>query len=146
MWNHLSRTSRRTRRSCLFAALTLVAACSVVVTGPGVFIIVGTWGGEHLQLDLTEQGGTLEYDCAHGTIDAGWTITDDGEFEGSGEHIIEHGGPVQDGEILPTRPASYTGTVRDDRMSLTVTLSDSAQVVGTFDLVHGSDGQLLRCL
>lgn len=146
MWNHLSRTGRRTRRSCLVAALALVAACSVVVTGPGVFIVIGTWGGEHVHLELEESGGTLEYDCAYGTIDAGWTLSDDGEFVGSGEHIIEHGGPVQDGEILPARPASYTGTVKDDRMSLTVTFSDSAQVVGTFDLVHGNEGQILRCL
>jgi hypothetical protein len=146
MWNHLSRTSRRTRRSCPIAALTLVAACSVIVSGPNVFIVIGSWGGEHLRFELEETGGTLEYDCAYGTVDAGWTLSDDGEFEGSGEHVIEHGGPVQDGEILPARPASYSGTIQDDRMSLTVTLSDSAQVVGTFELVRGSDGQVLRCL
>lgn len=146
MWNHLSRTGRRTRRSFLIAALALVAACSVVISGPNVFIVIGTWGGEHVQLELEETGGTLDYDCAYGTIDAGWTLSEDGEFEGSGEHIIEHGGPVRDGEVLPVRPASYTGTVKDDRMSLTVTLSDSAQVVGTFELVYGSDGQIVRCL
>ena len=128
------------------AAVAVVAACSVVIAGPGVFIIIGDWGGEHVQLELEEAGGTLEYDCAHGTIEPGWTLTDDGEFSGTGEHIIEHGGPVREGEILPTRPASYDGTVDGDRMSLTVTLSDSAQVIGTFQLQRGSDGQLMRCL
>ena len=128
------------------AAVAVVAACSVVIAGPGVFIIIGDWGGEHVQLELEEAGGTLEYDCAHGTIEPGWTLTDDGEFSGTGEHIIEHGGPVREGEVLPTRPASYDGTVDGDRMSLTVTLSDSAQVIGTFQLQRGSDGQLMRCL
>ena len=140
---------RLTRLSSLCGAIPLIAlvtACSVVIAGPGVFIIIGDWGGEHVQLELEEAGGTLEYDCAHGTIDPGWTLTDDGEFTGIGEHVIEHGGPVREGEVLPARPASYDGTVEGDNMSLTVTLSDSAQVIGTFQLQRGSDGQLVRCL
>ena len=128
------------------AAVAVVAACSVVIAGPGVFIIIGDWGGEHVQLELEEAGGTLEYDCAHGMIDPGWKLSDSGEFSGTGEHVIEHGGPVREGEILPSRPANYDGTVDGDRMSLTVTLSDSAQVIGTFQLQRGSVGQLTRCL
>jgi len=130
----------------LVLLVALVTACSVVIAGPGVFIIIGDWGGEHVQLELDEAGGTLDYDCAHGTVDPGWTLTDDGEFTGTGVHVIEHGGPVQEGEILPARPATYDGTVDGDQMSLTVTLSDSAQVIGTFQLQRGSDGQLMRCL
>jgi len=140
---------RLTRLTSLCAAIPLIAlvtACSVVIAGPGVFIIIGDWGGEHVQLQLEDAGGTLEYDCAYGTIDPGWTLTDDGEFTGTGEHVIGHGGPVREGEVLPARPASYDGMVEDDRMSLTVTLSDSAQVIGTFQLQRGSDGQLVRCL
>ena len=126
--------------------VVLVAACSVVIAGPGVFIIIGGWGGEHVRMELEEAGGSLEYDCAHGTVDPGWTLTDEGEFSGTGEHFIEHGGPVQEGEVIPPRPASYSGTVDGDRMDLTVTLTDSAQVVGTYELERGSDGQIVRCL
>jgi len=117
-----------------------------VIAGPGVVIIIGSWGGDHVQMDLEEAGGTLEYDCAHGTIDSGWILTDDGKFSGTGEHVIEHGGPVREGEVLPVRPASYTGTVSGNRMDLTVTLTDSAQLVGTFELEQGSQGQIVRCL
>jgi hypothetical protein len=117
-----------------------------VIAGPGWFIIIGDWGGEHVQLELEEEGGTLEYDCAHGTIDPGWTIDDEGKFAGTGEHVIEHGGPVQEGEVLPARPATYDGTVDGDDMTLTVTLSDSAQIVGTYQLQRGSEGQIYRCL
>jgi hypothetical protein len=53
---------------------------------------------------------------------------------------------VQEGEVIPPRPASYSGTVDGDRMDLTVTLTDSAQVVGTYELERGSDGQIVRCL
>ena len=81
-----------------------------------------------------------------GTIEPGWTLTEDGEFSGVGEHIAERGGPVQEGEVLPARPAAYEGTLDGDRMQLTVTLTDSAQVVGRFDLRRGADGQIVRCL
>ena len=140
---------RLTRLVSLCGAIplvALVAACSVVIAGPGVFIIIGDWGGEHVRMELEEAGGTLEYDCAHGTVDPGWTLTDEGEFSGTGEHFIEHGGPVQEGEVIPPRPASYSGTVDGDRMDLTVTLTDSAQIVGTYKLERGGDGQIVRCL
>jgi hypothetical protein len=128
------------------AGLLVCAACSGFIYGPNGILAVGSWGGLHVVLILEDSGGTLEYDCAHGTIESGWTLTDDGAFSGVGEHVTEHGGPVQESEVLPTRPAAYQGTIDGDRMQLTVTLTDSAQVVGTFDLRRGADGQIVRCL
>jgi hypothetical protein len=152
MWTHFARLPRRSAGSSALAAailttaLVATAACSVVVAGPNLLIVIGPWGGDHVRLDLQEAGGTLEYDCAYGTIEPGWTLTDEGQFTGSGEHFIEHGGPVQEGEVIPPRPASYSGTVDGDRMDLTVTLTDSAQAIGPFTLQRGSEGQILRCL
>ena len=135
----------RSRVPAVAVALAF-AACSGFIYGPNGILAVGSWGGLHIVLVLEESGGTLEYDCAHGTIEPGWTLTEDGEFSGVGEHIAERGGPVQEGEVLPARPAAYEGTLDGDRMQLTVTLTDSAQVVGRFDLRRGADGQIVRCL
>lgn len=152
MWYHLARRLRRSAGSgfpaaaILVTALLATAACSVVIAGPNFLIVIGSWGGDHVRLDLQEAGGTLEYDCAYGTIEPGWTLTDEGRFSGSGEHFIEHGGPVREGEVIPARPADYRGTVDGDRMDLTVTLTDSAQVIGEFTLQRGSEGQPVRCL
>ena len=129
----------------MVASLAL-AACSGFIYGPNGIVAVGSWGGLHVVLVLEESGGTLEYDCAHGTIEPGWTLTDDGDFSGVGKHVAEQGGPVREGEIRPERPAAYDGTIDGDRMQLTVTLTDSAQVVGSFDLRRGADGQIVRCL
>lgn len=133
-------------RALAVAAAFALAACSGFIYGPNGILAVGSWGGLHVVLVLEESGGTLEYDCAHGTIEPGWTLSEDGEFYGVGEHVIEHGGPVREGEALPARPAAYEGTIDDDRMQLTVTLTDSAQVVGTFDLRRDDEGQIVRCL
>ncbi|MCL7991292.1 MAG: hypothetical protein M8840_09130 [marine benthic group bacterium] len=136
------------RRTAVLAATFagLLAACSGFIYGPNGIIAIGAWGGLHVVLVLEESGGSLDYDCAHGTIEPGWTLTDDGRFSGVGEHYLESGGPVRDGEELQPRPAAYEGMIDDDRMQLTVTLTDSAQVVGTFDLRRGADGQIVRCL
>jgi len=121
----------------------IAAACTEGVTEPDV---VGEWGGPHLALVLTEGGGTLEYDCAHGTIGAGWTIDADGRLRGDGEHVQEHGGPIQEGEDVVPRPARYDGLLYRDHLWLTVTLTDSAQALGPFDLERGKTGPVYKCL
>ena len=40
----------------------------------------------------------------------------------------------------------YTGTVDGDRFDLTVVLTDSAQVIGIFEMQRDSDGVIRRCL
>lgn len=133
---------RGVRSTILFFLLLPGLGCADEMTAPDV---AGEWGGEGLHLVLHLEGGTLEYDCAHGTIAGGWSLSE-AILVGSGEHVREHGGPVREGEVLPSRPAAYRGVVRGDLMTLTVTLTDSAQVVGTYELRRGGTGRLHRCL
>jgi hypothetical protein len=67
-------------------------------------------------------------------------------FELAGTFVREHGGPVRDDEAPDLHPAVYRGSVKGDRMDLTVQLSDSSQVVGTFALIRGTPGQVVKCL
>jgi hypothetical protein len=67
-------------------------------------------------------------------------------FDVTGTHTAEHGGPVREGEVLISRPARYAGRVDGTRMTLTVTLTDTAEVLGTFLLTHGAAGRLTKCL
>lgn len=129
--------------AALAGTVLVAVACSDAITEPDV---IGEWGGPHLALVLEESGGTLEYDCAHGTIAAGWSVDSDGRLTGTGEHFQEHGGPIREGEELVPRPALYDGRLRGDDLRLTVTLTDSAQVVGTFDLKRGNSGPVYKCL
>jgi hypothetical protein len=112
----------------------------------GIRIALGPWGGEHVSLLVTETGGSLEYDCAHGRITEPLVADSSGRFDLSGTHTREHGGPIREGEKANSQPARYVGSTDGRTMSLTVTLRDSNQDVGTFTLTRGETGRIVKCL
>src|ERR1700681_1106258 len=59
---------------------------------------VGLWGGEHISMQVTAHRTTVEYDCAHGTIDQRIALDRRGRFNVPGIHVAEHGGPVRQNE------------------------------------------------
>jgi hypothetical protein len=108
--------------------------------------VIGTWGGDHLVMVLTATGGTTEYDCAVGRVSSDWSVTPDGIFTATGRHIPGHGGPIRIDEDTTGRPARYQGSIRGRTMTLTVVLTDSAQVVGTYSLTKGRSGSVFKCV
>jgi hypothetical protein len=128
---------------CLAIVGTILAACNTNVDSIDV---IGPWGGPHLAMVLTATGGTLEYDCAAGTISNDWTVTPDGLFAATGQHMPGHGGPIRIDEDTVRRPARYQGTIRGRTMTLTVVLTDSATVLGVYSLTRGVTGSVFKCL
>jgi hypothetical protein len=127
---------------CPLALALLLAGCAAVP--PDSVPLTGDWGGPHIQLHLTSGGGTLAYDCAHGTIRP-VVVGRGGWFAADGTHTPEHGGPVREGEVLPTYPAHYSGNMRGDRMTLQARIESGAQL-GPFKLRRGVQPMLTRCL
>jgi hypothetical protein len=123
--------------------LTAVACSNPMSPGDRV---AGTWGGEHVTLEVTADGGRVEYDCAHGGFDEPLALDQSKRFDVPGTHTPEHGGPVREGEMSESRPARYAGRVDGGRMTLTVTLTDSGEILGTFALAQGVAGRVTKCL
>ncbi len=105
----------------------------------------GTWGGLHIRVEVENGSATIEYDCANGKIDGPLNLDSRGHFSLSGTHIREHGGPIREGEKADAHPARYTGSIDGERMTMTVTLTDSEETVGTFTLDHGKQGRVWKC-
>ena len=106
----------------------------------------GIWGGDRIQLNVTEQGGTTEYDCAHGTIDQPLEIDRNGRFAATGTHVFEHAGPVRTDDPVDSHPAKYEGRITGDRLALTVTLTDTRDDVGMFSLRRDVAPRLHKCM
>ncbi|HST50965.1 MAG TPA: pilin [Pyrinomonadaceae bacterium] len=105
----------------------------------------GTWGGQHIALEVTAEGAQVEYDCAHGTVDQKFVTDAEGRFDLRGTHVREHGGPVRSNETPDTHPARFTGQIKGDTMTLTVTETDTKEVAGTFTLVFGQPAHVMKC-
>lgn len=106
-------------------------------------IPTGVWGGQHIHLVVGEKSATIEYDCASGVIQGPLVVDPDGNFSLRGTHRIERGGPVRADEKPNEVPATYTGSIKGDSMTLTLKLSDSD--VETFTLEKGKQGDLFKC-
>ncbi|MGB8511110.1 MAG: hypothetical protein WCD76_22255 [Pyrinomonadaceae bacterium] len=104
----------------------------------------GKWGGAHVRLEVHNDGAEIEYDCAHGTLAGPLRLDGEGRFHAKGTHVRERG-HIRLGETPPGRPARFQGRVSARTMTLTVTLEDSTEDLGTFTLTQGSDGRLWKC-
>lgn len=131
---------------CVAAIFMLSAQRCQESTMPAV--LSGEWGGPHMGLVLLGDRATVEYDCAHGTIDEPFRVGGDGRFALRGTHVREHGGPVREGEQAESRPARFTGKVEPggNRMQVTVTLTDEPSEIGSFTLERGAPPRVMKCL
>ena len=109
-------------------------------------VTAGLWGGQHLSMNVATSSASLEFDCALGAISSAIPLDASGHFDVTGTYTQLHPGPVHEGEPANAQPARYRGTVAGDSMTITITLTQSGQDVGAYELTHGKSARLMRCL
>jgi len=105
----------------------------------------GVWGGEHVHLDVNSKSATIEFDCAHGTIEGPFTVAANGEFSWKGTFARERGGPVTSNDENSGAPALYSGLINQQTMKLTLRLENEKDPLDTFVLTRGKDGHIRKC-
>lgn len=103
----------------------------------------GTWGGNHLTLEISETEVTLEFDCAHGTISPLLTLDETGRFAVAGTYVREGAGPVREGAKQDT-DAQYSGRLRDGTLIITVHIPGATDL-GPYTLTEGRQGKVTKC-
>ena len=106
-------------------------------------IPTGVWGGQHINIEVGEKSATIEYDCASGVIDGPLVVDSSGRFNLRGKHRPERGGPIRADDEAKSQPATYTGSIKGNTMTLNLKLDDSD--VETFTLEKGKPGELFKC-
>jgi hypothetical protein len=125
-----------------FLALFLLQA-GIEAAPEASSVAEGSWGGEHMILEVSAKGAEIELDCAHGQIAQPMSLDRLGNFDVAGTFAPEHGGPVLRGENTPPKQARYSGHVDGNTMSLTVTAGK--EKVGMFTVTRGSHPLLRKC-
>ena len=108
-------------------------------------VATGTWGGQNVQLEVTQVGAQIRFSCAHGKIEQSIMLDAEGRFSVNGTFVAEAMGPTRDDNPPKSRDATYSGTVRDKSMTFTVTVTGDKEEGGTFELTHGEPGHIRRC-
>ena len=113
--------------------LILLVACNGSSTAPHADAVIdGRWAGDNACLDLRHTStSTLRVGCGHGEFPA-LNIRSDGTFDVDGTYRIEIGPVSQD----PAPPAHYSGTLKDSRLTVTVTPSVSTLPAATYRLTY----------
>ena len=106
-------------------------------------IPTGVWGGQHINIEVGEKSATIEYDCASGVINGPLVVDDNGNFKLRGTHRVERGGPIRAGDDTKGQPATYTGSIKRNTMTLNLKIGDGE--TETFTLEKGKEGELVKC-
>jgi hypothetical protein len=105
----------------------------------------GRWGGDHIGLNVESNDTAVDFDCAAGSIDGPFITDSSGRFALVGSWWFTPP-VVSDGWQPEKQPARYSGVVNAGTMTLTVTLLDENQFLGTFTLAFNQTPRIVRCL
>ena len=97
----------------------------------------GAWGGDHVVLTVTDNGGRVEFDCAHGTLDHPLQLDERGASAWPAPSCPNTADRCVSGEVPESRPARYQG--RLDRQKLEFTVTDRG--TDRLGALHGDPGQ-----
>jgi len=121
-------------------SIVAILACSTA-TSARITEVAGTWGGDNAGLIVTDTDVHVHIGCTLG--DAVGPIHPDanGRFEASGTYNVD-AYPVDRGI---THPATFSGQITGETMALTVTLTDTARVLGPVTLIYGKEPKMGVC-
>jgi len=124
--------------------MALLLAGSLLAGCRGERVPNGTWGGDHAVVTVTDNGGTVEFECAHGTLDHPLRLDDRGRFSVVGTYVPEHGAPFERDEAAERRPARYQGRLDRQKIEFTVTIEGETGQ-GPFTVTLAKPPKLAKC-
>lgn len=106
-------------------ALLALTACNQLTIQPGPnTLAVGTWGADAAGVIVTDSQAHVHLGCTNGDFStAGLVVDQQGRFEVAGSYLIK-AFPVAQG---PRHPATFTGQLRGDRLTLAVAVNDTIE-------------------
>jgi len=127
-------------RICALPSILALIACSAATSTP-ITDVVGTWGGDNAGIIITGNDVHVHIGCTLGNTVRPIHTDANGRFEASGTYNVD-AYPVDRGII---HPATFNGRIVGQTMTLTVTLTDTGQVLGPVTLVYGKEPKMGPC-
>lgn len=107
--------------------------------------LLGKWGGEHVRLTISAQGGRIERDCASGSFPAPIALDAKGRFEVRGRFNVDQPGPSRADAPAGGSNVLYKGQVDGDTLELEV-IGRGEAAPERYTLSRNRRTKLVRCL
>lgn len=107
--------------------------------------VVTVWGGDHIDMEITDAAARFEFDCATGAVSAAIRPDAKGAFKAEGTFLPERSGPSRDDGKARGLKATYSGTIIKDLMTLRVVVDGQDPKGTTYQLTRGQHGNLRKC-
>ena len=117
-----------------------VAACSAATSTP-ITDVAGTWGGDNAGMIVNGNDVHVHIACTLGNAVGPIHPDVNGRFETTGTYNVD-AYPVDRGI---THPARFSGRIVGKTMTLTVSLTDTGQVLGPVTMVYGEEPRMGPC-
>ena len=138
---------------CIGTLLVVLTGALMLASAPATNLQRGqdasttpdVWGGNHVSMEVTPQGATLEFDCAHGNMLEPIKANAKGEFAARGTYTPERGGPISRDNPPRDLPAIYKGSIDGDTMRLEIMLAEKEQAPEALTLTRGKAGRVVKC-
>jgi len=121
-------------------SIFVVLACSAATSTP-ITKVVGTWGGDNAGLIVSDTDVHIHIGCTLGDAVGPIYPDENGRFEATGTYNVD-AYPVDRGII---HPATFTGQIIGQTMTLTVSLTDTTRVLGPVTLIYGKEPKMGPC-
>ncbi|MEK7829763.1 MAG: hypothetical protein AAB401_01680 [Acidobacteriota bacterium] len=133
---------------CKIAVVTLFVPFFLAATLPyneSDEVPIGLWGGKRAGLEVTKNGGSIEFDCAHLTFEGKLRPDRQGRFSVTGTYVEEHPGPVRQSDNASSYSVLLIGQIKGEKMKLSIKRSDNKKAIGTYSLTRGQEAFIVKC-
>jgi hypothetical protein len=101
-------------------------------------VVDGVWGGEDMRIDVEAGITYVTLACADGQINSVIRLDSEGHFTRPGTIAF---GPV----VREFEDAVFTGHVDGQTIVLSITITESDEMIGPFSAVKGNDVEIIQC-
>jgi hypothetical protein len=123
------------------AALLMIAAAGCSSSPAPLTEITGTWGGDNAGLIATDSSAHVHIGCTLGDTNEPLRPDVSGRFDVSGTYNVD-AYPVDRGILHPAR---FTGRVSGDKLTFSVTLTDTGAQLGPATVEKGKEPRMGPC-
>lgn len=128
----------------VFAGLVLIGCTQSIISLPST-PLTGTWRSHSAEVTLSGQGGSIQFGCASGTINAPVILNVQGEFSVDGSYT-QGSGVAPPPEVPPPtpQPTVYSGKVSGETLTFSFQIKGGS-TSGPITVVRDSPDQVIFC-